>query len=118
MGTFYARIGVANPEVNEFHWVDALVDTGAAYTMLPASLLEQTLNLNPIGDEPFRMADGRIQFYRVGEARFKVGEKERISQVIFGPEARHLLGASALQSLAVIPDTTHHQLIPAPELTL
>ena len=54
----------------------------------------------------------------VGEARFKIGDRERISQVVFGPEGRFLLGAVTLQSFGLIADTTHHRLIPAMELTL
>ena len=118
MGTFHTRIGVANPEVGEYQWVDALVDTGATYTMLPASFLDQILGLTPQYQQNFRIADGTMRSYQLGEARFRLGERSHTSPVVFGPEDRCLLGAITLQTFGLIADTTHHQLIPAPELTL
>jgi predicted aspartyl protease len=118
MGTFYTRIGVANPEIGEFQWVDPLVDTGALYTMLLASFLDQTLRLSPSHDEVFRQADGTMRRFALGEARFKIGDREFITPVVFGPEGRYLLGAITLQVFALMADTTHHKLIPVPELTL
>jgi predicted aspartyl protease len=118
MGIFHARIGVANPDIGEFQWVDALVDTGANYSMFPESLLDQLLNLSPIDSATFRLADGRVQTYQLGQANFRIGDRERISPVVFGPEDRYLLGAVSLQSFGLIADTTNHQLVPAPELTL
>ena len=38
--------------------------------------------------------------------------------VVFGEEGQYLLGATALQVLGLIPDTTRHKLIPAPSLPL
>ncbi len=118
MGIFHARIGVANPDIGEFQWVDALVDTGATYSMFPTSLLEQLLNLSPIDSASFRLADGRVQTYRLGQANFRIGDQERISPVVFSQEDRYLLGAVSLQSFGLIADTTNHQLVPTPELTL
>ena len=118
MGTFYTRIGVANPEIGEFQWVDALVDTGAFYTTLPASLLDQTLKLSSTHNEVFRLADGTLRRFALGEARFKIGDRELNTPVVFGSGDRHLLGAITLQVFGLIADTTHHKLIPVPELTL
>ena len=118
MGTFNVRVGVANPANREFQWVDALVDTGATYSMMPASLLAQLLCLSPEDEEVFTLADGSEQRYGLGQASFKLGERERISPVIFGPEDLYLLGATSLQTFGLIADTTNHHLIPAPRLTL
>ena len=54
----------------------------------------------------------------MGEARFYVGDREGTSPVVFGAEDTYLLGATTLQVLGLIADTTNHRLIPAPELTL
>jgi predicted aspartyl protease len=115
MGTFYTRIGVANPLVREFHWVDVLVDTGATHSMLPTSLLEQVLRVPPRFYETYRIANGAQQRFPVGQAEFKIGDKELTAPVLFGPENRQLLGAVTLQVFELIPDTTNHCLIPAPE---
>ncbi len=118
MGTFHTRVGVGNPANREFQWVDALVDTGATYSMMPASLLDQLLHLSPEEKEVFTLADGNEQSYGIGQASFNIGERERISPVIFGPEDIYLLGATSLQTFGLIADTSNHRLIPAPRLTL
>ena len=118
MGTFNTQIGVGNPAHREYQWVDALVDTGATYSMMPASLLEQLLHLSPEDEEVFTLADGSEQRYGLGQASLKIGERERTSPVIFGPEDLYLLGATSLQTFGLIADTTNHRLVPAPRLTL
>ena len=118
MGTFYQQVGVGNPASNEFQWVDALIDTGATHSMLPESLLAQTLNLSPIEELEFTLANGSKQTYSRGEARVKIGERELTTPVVFGPEGRYLIGATTLQIFNLIADTTHHRLLPTPELTL
>ncbi len=119
MGLFRTEIEVAHPADPVFHRVNPVVDTGAAYSMLPASLLER-LGVSPFeGEEKwFTLADGSKRMYSMGEARFRVQGRERTTPVIFGPEDVYLLGAVSLQSFGLIADTTHHRLIPNPELYL
>ena len=118
MGPFHVRIEVGNPANGEFHWVEPLADTGASFSMLPESFLKDTLGLSPTGTRSFRLADGGTREYGIGEARFRIDGEERTSPIIFGPEDRYLLGATCLQTFALVANTTHHQLAPAPELTL
>ena len=119
MGLFRVDIEIAHPTAPVFHRVNPVVDTGAAYSMLPASLLER-LGVSPFeGEEKwFTLADGSKRMYSMGEARFRVQGRERTTPVIFGPEGVYLLGAVSLQSFGLIADTTHHRLIPNPELYL
>ncbi len=117
MGTFQAEFQVGRINGDAWCSVTALVDTGAVYSMLPASLLRD-LEVVPTATQGFTFANGSRQMLGVGDARFKVGERERVSPVVFGPEGRFLFGATSLQSLGLIADTTHHQLVPAAELTL
>ena len=116
MGIFTTRIGVANPQSEEYQWewVEAWVDTGASHSMLPASLLEQVLELAPDEEAVFELGDGREERYGIGQARFRIENRERVASVVFGPEDQYLLGANTLQQLDLIPDTTHHRLIPTP----
>ncbi len=118
MGSFQTWVEVSNLNDAEFQSVEVLVDTGAVYSMLPDSLLRHKLGLTPMEEISFTLADGSTKVLGVGEARFKIGDRERVSQVMFGPEGRFLLGAVTLQSFGLIADTTHHRLIPAMELTL
>lgn len=117
MGTFQADISVGRDKSGPFKAIKALVDTGATYSMLPTDLLRE-LNIDPLEESEFTMADGSKKAVPIGEMLFRIGAAERTSPVIFGPPERFLLGAVTLQSLGLIADTSHHKLIPAPELTL
>lgn len=113
---FGLRLRLVIP-LTEFQEVEAVVDTGAFCSMLPASFFDQ-LGITSDTEREFTLADGRKQRYPMGEARFHWEGLERTSSVIFGPEGVYLLGALTLQSLNLIADTTHHRLIPTPELLL
>ena len=117
MGTFNADIAVRRDKEGPFETVTALVDTGAVYSMLPAKLLRK-LEVAPTREREFTLADGRRQRLSIGDIRVRIGLEENYSPVIFGPDERFLLGAITLQIFGLIADTTHHKLIPAPELTL
>ena len=118
MGLFRTALEVGNPTDGIFVEIEPIVDTGATYSMLPTSLLKEKLGLSPLEEMTFTLADGSRQAYGLGEARFKFEGREQTSPVIFGPEDLYLLGAVSLQSLGLIADTTHHRLIPSPELYL
>ncbi len=117
MGTFKARIGVSDGNGGPTHWVNALVDTGATYTVLPGSLCNQ-LGIQPRKRLEFTFADGRRKTLPVGDAYLTVAGADGPNPVVFGEVGQYLLGATALQVLGLIPDTTHHKLIPAPSLPL
>ena len=116
MGTFAARTGVSSGGGGEAVWVEAMVDTGATYTVLPAALLRGRVGARPTREMTFTFADGREATLPVGEARIQVNGVEAPSPVVFGEEEQYLLGATTLQSLGLIADTTNHVLIPAPRL--
>ncbi len=118
MGTFTTRLGISNGNGGDTHWVEALVDTGATYTVLPTSFLQELLRIRPLLEEVFTLADGRKMPKQVGEARHHFEDREAISRVVFGDEEQYLIGATALQELGLIADTTNHRLIPAPKLLI
>jgi clan AA aspartic protease len=118
LGTFRGWVEVGNPANGEFQRVNALVDTGASHSMIPESLLTQTLHLSPKEELVFTLADGSRQSYGWGEALFKIEGSEMTSPVVFGPEDRYLLGAPSLQSFNLTVDPIRHRLVQAPEITL
>ena len=118
MELFRTAIEAGNPTDGVFVEIEPIVDTGATYSMLPSSLLKEQLGLSPLEEMTFTLADGSRQAYGLGEARFKYEGRERTSPVLFGPEDLYLLGAASLQSFGLIADTTHHRLIPSPDLYL
>ena len=69
-------------------------------------------------EDTFILADGSRQKLAVGDAHIAVAGRVAPSPVVFGAEDRFLLGATSLQSLGLVADTTNHRLMPAPELYL
>ena len=114
MGMFTARIGVSGGNGHAPTYVDATVDTGAAYAVLPADLLRE-IGVEPVWDETFVMADGRQVEMPVGEVRITIGNMGRISPVVFSANGTYLLGAVTLQLFRLMPDTTNHKLVAAPD---
>ena len=117
MGVFRTRIGVTDGNGSQVEWIDALVDTGATYSVLPASLLSR-LNVRSSAVRRFTLADGEVQEFPIGEAQFIIGDDVATSRVVFGREDTYLLGATTLQIFGLIPDTTNHRLIPMDVLPL
>ncbi len=54
MGTFSVTIEVGDPQGQRYEPVEAIVDTGSSYTMLPAALL-QRLGVEPTETWPFEV---------------------------------------------------------------
>ena len=118
MGTFTARIGVSNGNGGAAQWVEALVDTGATFTVLPDSVLRERVGVSPKGHMRFTFADGREALLPVGEAVLHIDGEEATNRVVFGEEDQYLLGATTLQVLGLIPDTRRHRLIHTPKLLI
>ena len=111
MGVFGVEIEVTEPAAGKSAMVFATVDTGAADTLIPESILN-ALGVMPIDSEFFMLADGRQVEYYVGEVRIRYGDIARISPVIFGPDgACPLLGATTLQILKLSVDAANERLV-------
>ena len=115
MGLFTYRVGFSDGNGGEVRSVEAVVDTGSTFSALPASLLKE-LGIVPHRHETFTLANDTTEELPVGDACVHVGEKRAFSPVIFGAEGQYLLGATSLQALALIADTSNHTLIPSPDL--
>ncbi len=116
MGTFSVPIEIGNPDGTRYESVNAMVDTGASYTVIPATLLQE-LRVPAHDRVAFIMADGSQILRDVGRTWIRVGEKSEITLVVFGnDDAEALLGAYALQGLLLAVDTPNEQLVPVPGL--
>ena len=112
MGTFHYPVGVGDPQATRFEAVDALVDTGATYTLLPASLLVR-LGVTPHDRVLFLLADGRRVERDVGRTWVRIDGKAEITLVIFGDEgAEPLVGAYTLEGLRLGVDPVNRRLVP------
>ena len=118
MGVFSVSIEVSDLEQQRSERVDAWVDTGAFYSSLPRPLLE-SLGVAPHDRAQFMLADGRIIENEIGQMWLRLGDKAVITLVIFGgPESEPLLGAYALEGMALAVDSLNERLVPMPWLLL
>ena len=119
MGIFDANVLVGDPAGGDMVRVSAVVDTGAGYSMMPRSLLEQ-LHVHPLEYRRFLLADGSEMVNGFGMARFAIADpgdgldesRELPCPVIFGPEEEYLLGATTLEIFGLMVDPLGQQLIP------
>ena len=111
MGAFEATIGIGNPAGGDLVPVEAMVDTGAAHSMMPESLLSR-LRLAPSERLRYTLADGREVEYGYGMARFGIDGREWPCPVIFGPDDEYLLGATTLEIFNLMADPVGQRLLP------
>ena len=112
MGTFSIPVEIAGPDDERFETVDALVDTGATYTMLPASLLT-ALGVAPFARRSLRLANGQRIYRDMGEARVRINGEVQGTPVIFGNEDSHsILGAVTLEEFSLAVDPVDRRLVP------
>ena len=113
MGVFNWRIRLDSMDGERSLEIEAMVDTGASYTIVPASLLKE-LGVDPIDKISLVMADGRPVEYDIGRAMATIDGRTEATLVVFGEDnARALLGAYTLKGLRLAVDPTHGRLIPA-----
>jgi len=112
MGTFSVKIEIGPIDGARYAEVDALVDTGATTTMMPASIL-RGLGIAPAMSRTFEYADGNRVNLDMGEARIRVDGRETPTWVIFGAEdGGAMLGALTLEETFLAVDPYNERLIP------
>ena len=113
MGTFNWPVRLDSMDGRKSLEIEAMVDTGASYTIVPASLLKD-LGVSPIDKISLVLADGRRVEYDIGEVRASINGRSIPTLVVFGADdARALLGAYTLEGLRLAVDPAHRRLIPA-----
>lgn len=116
MGTFRVEIEIGDAAGERWETVEALVDTGATYTTVPAALLAR-LGVTPHARDTFLLADGRRVERAIGRSWIRVGGRPEITLVVFGESgALPLLGAYALEGLRLAADPVGRRLVPVPGL--
>lgn len=104
MGVFHQRIEVAGLDAQRFEAVEAIVDTGASFTMLPGSFLA-SLGVSPHDRARFRIADGNLVEAELGRVWIRVNGRTEPTLVAFGDErAPAVLGALTLGALRLTVD--------------
>ena len=115
MGLTHIKVRVTNP-ANPRKSADLqfLVDSGAAYSVVPATVLKR-LGIKPRTKREFILADGSKVERKMGHALFRLNGNEGASPVIFGEkEDSTLLGVVSLEALGMILDPLKRELRPLP----
>ena len=118
MGTFTVTVEIGDPQGQHFEEVEALVDTGATYTALPATLLRR-LGVSPRSERVFILADGRRIQRSLGETSMRLhGEQYTVPVIFSEDDAASLLGAVALETFGLMVDPLNERLIPVDGLLM
>ena len=92
--------------------VELVVDSGATYSVMPASLLEE-LSITPIRRVRLRLADSRVLEKPLGEIGVEIeGYRATATPVVFGEENVYLLGSVTMEQLGLAPDPIEKKLKP------
>lgn len=113
MGTFYTGCEVENQiQSNRVaHVPKLLVDTGSESTWIAEHTL-QKLNIRPVKEISFIMADGSILTRSVGFAIIRIGEYFTTDEVVFAQKGDlQLLGARTMEGLGLIVDPRRKRLV-------
>lgn len=117
VGTFYADFTLWNQDHTRSRTLNGLVDTGASYTLVPASILEE-LGIAKFETRTFTLADGSRRELALGWAEMELEGRPGFVYVVFGDAGgKILLGATALEAYGLAADAKNRRLIPG-ELTL
>ena len=111
MGIFRVPIEIGDLQASRFETVEALVDTGATYTMIPRSTLAR-LGISPGWQRVFALADGREREFDMAETRARLGGVTVTTIVLFGEEnVTPLLGAYTLEGFGLAVDPARQRLV-------
>ncbi len=112
MGTFRVEMRIGDPQGLRYECVEALVDSGSTYNILPASLLRR-LGVQVRRSGTFRLADGRSVQRELGQTWIRLNGEEHIAPAVFGDEdAQPLLGTVTLEIFQLGIDPVGLRLIP------
>jgi clan AA aspartic protease len=114
MGHVDVTIALGTPDRSRFIELVANVDTGATFTMIPRSVLDD-LGIAVSSTERFQLADGEPVLKEMGEVPIRIDEKVMTTPCLFGDEGQPaLIGVVTLEQFMLGVDTVHHRLISIP----
>lgn len=118
MGNFEVTVEVGDLQGRRFESLDALVDTGASYLVVPRNILE-SLGVKASEERSFTLADGRESTFDVGVAQVRLSGRSYPVLTVFGQEgSRALLGAVPLETFGLAADPVHRRLVPVSGLLM
>ena len=118
MGTFHWPLTVLSADGDREETVEALVDTGATYTSLPASMLAR-LGVAPQRHLEFELATGEVIEQEIGFATVRIDGVTAPTVVVFAADnTLPLMGAHALEGVAMAVDPVGKRLLPTRALLM
>jgi clan AA aspartic protease len=113
MGSFHVKFTIRNPgDLTRSLELEGLVETGAHYTQVPQSLLEQ-IGVSPFGTRRVQYADGSVVSKPVASAEILIENELTPTVVLCGaPADLILIGALTLEGLNLGVDPVRKTLIP------
>ena len=113
MGLIYKTLKVKLAHNHpKFAEVEFLIDSGAVYSIVPRPILAE-LGIEPHRKREFVLADGSKLTREVGDAFFEYQGEGGAAPVIFGEEGdAAIVGATALESLALVLNPFRRELFP------
>jgi len=114
MGTFHMQIEIGALGASEFVQLDALVDTGASFTVVPRDVLAR-LGVQATESDSFVLADGSQRQYDMAWVQVRIDSRVELSLCVFGESGSGaLLGAFTLEAFRLGVDALNRRLIPTP----
>jgi clan AA aspartic protease len=112
MATFRVPMEIGPMDGSRFERVEALVDTGATYTVVPRDVLER-LGITPQFRRRFRIADGRVVELEMAFVIVRLEGEMTYTLCAFGePGTDALIGKVTLVSLGLGVDAENQRLVP------
>jgi len=110
MGHVYVKTILANPTDDELtSSVDAMVDTGAAFTVVPRALA-RTLKLPIAGSRTVRMATGPVSL-PMARAMIQIDGEREVNRVLISETIEKvLIGVITLETFSLTVDPTSGEL--------
>ena len=111
MGTFYWPMEIGPANGSRFETLRAMVDTGATFSQVPASIL-RGLDIVPTRYVQSQLADGTIVQDAVADVKIRIDGRETYSTVLFGEEdSPILMGSYALEGVVLAVDPHNECLV-------
>lgn len=111
MGAFRVEIEIGDPAGERWEQVEALVDTGASYTWVPADILGR-LGIAAQFRREFETADGRVIEREMAVATARWDGQQLPTLVVFGDEgSTALLGVVTLEEFSLGVDPVNRRLM-------
>ena len=118
MGTFTHAITMFDPSSQRSETVEATVDTGATFTLVPTPVLER-LGVSPDRHVRFRQANGQVIDRPLGEVIAQLDGVRGTVMCLFGlPDDPPVIGAHTLEGFLLAVDPVEERLVPREGLML